>query len=169
MLEVVAQERRAGDPDPLDLKFALDHCIGVRTPRRRGRRGSQSLSPETVWGHHGFTPAEIAAGGFSPKMFNSFLDGTKSAIEMAAVANATGLDAPEDGLAFPPSGVDDLPTVLRPIADGGALKRSGMVEVVSCVERDGRAVSRDLRWGVFVSVKAPSEYVRRCFAEYGIK
>src|SRR5579864_7152619 len=45
MLEVVAQERRAGDPDPLDLKFALDHCIGVRTPRRRGRRGSQSLSP----------------------------------------------------------------------------------------------------------------------------
>jgi predicted homoserine dehydrogenase-like protein len=102
-------------------------------------------------------------------MFNSFLDGTKSAIEMAAVANATGLDAAEDGLAFPPCGVDDLPTVLRPLADGGALKGSGMVEVISCLERDGLAVSRDLRWGVFVTFKAPSEYVRRCFAEYGIR
>jgi predicted homoserine dehydrogenase-like protein len=126
-------------------------------------------TPETVWGHYGFTPAQVAAGDFNAKMFNSFLDGTKSAIEMAAVANATGLDAPEDGLAFPPCGVDDLPTVLRPMADGGALKGSGMVEVVSSVERDGLAVSRDLRWGVFVTFRAPSEYVRRCFAEYGIR
>jgi predicted homoserine dehydrogenase-like protein len=126
-------------------------------------------TPDSVWSHYGFTPAQVAAGDFNAKMFNSFLDGTKSAIEMAAVANATGLDAPEDGLAFPPCGVDDLPTVLRPIADGGALTGTGMVEVVSCVERDGRAVSRDLRWGVFVTFKAPSEYVRRSFAEYGIK
>jgi predicted homoserine dehydrogenase-like protein len=126
-------------------------------------------TPETVWGHYGFTPAQVMAGDFNAKMFNSFLDGTKSAIEMAAVANATGLDAPEDGLAFPPCGVDDLPTILRPVADGGALRGSGMVEVVSCVERDGLAVSRDLRWGVFVTFKAPSEYVRRCFAEYGIR
>jgi predicted homoserine dehydrogenase-like protein len=126
-------------------------------------------TPDTVWSHYGFTTAQVAAGDFNAKMFNSFLDGTKSAIEMAAVANATGLDAPEDGLAFPPCGVDDLPTVLRPIADGGALKGSGMVEVVSCVEPDGRTVSRDLRWGVFVTFKAPSEYVRRSFAEYGIR
>jgi predicted homoserine dehydrogenase-like protein len=126
-------------------------------------------TPDTVWDHYGFTPAQVAAGDFNPKMFNSFLDGTKSAIEMAAVANATGLDAPADGLAFPPCGVDDLPTVLRPIADGGALRNSGMVEVVSCVKRDGRAVSSDLRWGVFVTFKAQSEYVRRSFAEYGIR
>jgi predicted homoserine dehydrogenase-like protein len=97
-------------------------------------------APDTVWDHYGFTPAQVAAGDFNAKMFNSFLDGTKSAIEMAAVVNATGLNAPEDGLAFPPCGVDDLPTILRPIADGGALMGSGMVEVVSCVERDGRAV-----------------------------
>jgi len=126
-------------------------------------------TPETVWSHYGFTPAQLAEGDFNAKMFNSFLDGTKSAVEMAAVANATGLDAPEAGLAFPPGGVDDLPNILRPIADGGALERSGMVEVVSCVDRDGRAVSKDLRWGVFVTFKAPSEYVRRSFAEYGIR
>ena len=51
----------------------------------------------------------------NPQMFNSFLDGTKSGIEMAAIANATGLAPPEDGLAFPPAGAsDDLATVLRP-------------------------------------------------------
>ena len=126
-------------------------------------------TPETVWHHYGFTPAQVAAGGFNARMFNSFLDGTKSAIEMAAVANATGLDAPEDGLAFPPCSVDELPTVLRPAADGGALRGSGTVEVVSSLERDGRPLARDLRWGVFVTFKAPSDYVRRCFSEYGIR
>jgi predicted homoserine dehydrogenase-like protein len=97
-------------------------------------------------------------------MFNSFLGGTKSAVEMAAVANATGLDAPEAGLAFLPGGVDDLPNILRPIADGGALERSGMLEAVSCVDRDVRAVSKDLRWGVFV----PFGLVRRPRPRLGV-
>ena len=43
----------------------------------------------------------VAAGDFNAQMFNSFLDGTKSAIEMAAVANATGLTPAPDGLALP--------------------------------------------------------------------
>jgi predicted homoserine dehydrogenase-like protein len=128
-----------------------------------------SSTPETVWGHYGFTEAQVAQGDFNAKMFNSFLDGTKSAIEMAAVANATGLDVPDDGLAFPPCGVNDLPSVLRPSADGGVLRRSGVVEVVSSLERDVRPVSRDLRWGVYVTFRAPSDYVRRCFADYGIR
>ena len=71
-------------------------------------------TPETVWGHYGLTPEQARPGGMNPQMFNSFLDGTKSAIEMAAVANATGLAPPADGLAFPPCGVDDLARVLRP-------------------------------------------------------
>jgi predicted homoserine dehydrogenase-like protein len=102
-------------------------------------------------------------------MFNSFLDGTKSAIEMAAIANATGLGVPLDGLGFPPCGVDDLPHVLRGRSAGGALERDGIVEVVSCLERDGRLVFRDLRWGVYVVLKAPNEYARTCFKEYGLK
>ncbi len=125
-------------------------------------------TPETVWGHYGLSPERAAAGGMNPKMFNSFLDGTKSAIEMAAVANACGLAVPQAGLAFPPCGVDDLPLVLRPRAAGGQLEAAGMVEVVSSLERDGRAVYRDLRWGVFVVFEAPSDYVERCFAEYGL-
>jgi len=125
-------------------------------------------TPDTVWGHYGLTPEEAAAGGMNPQMFNSFLDGTKSAIEMAAVANATGLLPPVDGLAFPPCGVDDLPRLLCPRAAGGLLDEKGQVEVVASLERDGRPVFRDLRWGVYVVFEAPSEYVRRCFTEYGI-
>ena len=125
-------------------------------------------TPETVWKHYGIDPDRAVAGGMNPRMFNSFLDGTKSAIEMAAVANAAGLAAPEDGLRFPPCGVDDLPRVLRPRAAGGTLERPGIVEVVSSLERDGRAVYRDLRWGVFVVFEGETDYVRACFAEYGL-
>ena len=126
-------------------------------------------TPATVWGHYGFTEEQVAGGDFNAQMFNSFLDGTKSALEMAAVANAAGLAPGAEGLAFPPCGVDDLPSVLRPRQDGGVLERPGTVEVVSSLERDGRPVFRDLRWGVYVTFEAPSEYVRKCFAEYGLK
>jgi predicted homoserine dehydrogenase-like protein len=127
------------------------------------------VTPHDVWGHYGLTPAEAEAGGMNPQMFNSFLDGTKSAIEMAAIANATGLAVAADGLGFPPCGVDDLPQVLRGRAAGGVLERDGMVEVVSSLERDGRPVFRDLRWGVYVVLKAPNDYARACFREYGLK
>jgi predicted homoserine dehydrogenase-like protein len=125
-------------------------------------------TPDTVWPYYGLTAEQARIGGMNPQMFNSFLDGTKSAIEMAAVANATGLTPAPDGLMFPPCGVDDLPTRLRPMAEGGALHHKGQVEVVSSLERDGKPVFRDLRWGVYVVFAAPSEYVQRCFAEYGL-
>ena len=125
-------------------------------------------TPETVWGHYGFSPEQVAQGDFNAQMFNSFLDGTKSAIEMAAVANATGLTPAPDGLSFPPCGTDDLARVLKPAAEGGALHHRGQVEVVSSLQRDGRPIARDLRWGVYVTLAADSEYVRRCFNEYGL-
>ena len=125
-------------------------------------------TPDTVWRHYGLSAEDARAGGLNPQMFNSFLDGTKSAIEMAAVANATGLRPAPDGLAFPPCGVDDLPRVLRPRESGGELHHSGQVEVVSSLERNGRPVFRDLRWGVYVTFRAGSDYVERCFREYGL-
>jgi predicted homoserine dehydrogenase-like protein len=128
-----------------------------------------AVTPDDVWAHYGLTPDEARRGGMNPQMFNSFLDGTKSAIEMAAIANACDLTVPRDGLGFPPCGVDDLPQVLRAKEAGGVLEREGMVEVVSSLERDGRPVLRDLRWGVYVVLKAPNEYARTCFREYGLK
>ena len=125
-------------------------------------------TPETVWGHYGFTPEQVAGGDLNARMFNSFLDGTKSAIEMAAVSNATGLTPAPGGLAFPACGVDDVPRVLRPNEAGGELHHAGQVEVISSLERDGRPVFRDLRWGVFVTFEAGSGYVERCFSQYGL-
>lgn len=132
-------------------------------------------TPDTVWDHYGLTPEQAAAGGMNPQMFNSFLDGTKSALEMAAISNASGLVAPPDGLAFPPAGTDQLADLLKPRADGGLLQQAGMVEVVSCLNRDGSPVANDLRWGVYVTFEAGdddgpgADYVRRCFGEYQVQ
>jgi predicted homoserine dehydrogenase-like protein len=83
------------------------------------------VTPEGVWQHYGLTAGEAQSAGMNPQMFNSFLDGTKSAIEMAAIANACTLDVPSEGLLFPPCGVDDLPHVMRPRDKGGVLEKSG--------------------------------------------
>ncbi len=125
-------------------------------------------TPETVWQHYGLSAEEARAGGMNPQMFNSFLDGTKPAIECTAVCNATGLTPAPGGLAFPPCGVDDLPRLMRPIGEGGVLDHAGQVEVASSLERDGRAVFRDIRWGVWVVMRAADDYVARCFKEYGM-
>ena len=126
-------------------------------------------TPDTVWGHYGFSAEQVAGGDFNAQMFNSFLDGTKSALEMAAVANGCELNPPKDGLYFPPCGVDDLPNILRPRNEGGLLTQKGTVEVVSSIERDGRPVFRDLRWGVYAVFEAPSQYVMDCFKQYGLQ
>jgi predicted homoserine dehydrogenase-like protein len=127
-----------------------------------------AVTPDGVWEHYGLTADEARKAGMNSQMFNSFLDGTKSAIEMAAVANACELDVPHDGLLFPPCGTDALASVLRPKASGGVLERDGMVEVVSSLERDGSPVGRDLRWGVYVVLKAANDYAAACFKQYGL-
>lgn len=127
-----------------------------------------TVTPDGVWQHYGLTAEEAKCAGMNSQMFNSFLDGTKSAIEMAAVANACGLDVPHDGLGFPPCGADDLAGVLRPKALGGVLDGDGLVEVVSSLQRDGQPVERDLRWGVYVVFKAQNDYAAACFKQYGL-
>ncbi len=123
-------------------------------------------TPETVWGHYGLSPEQAERGGLNPKMFNSFLDGSKPSIESTAVANATGLTVPSNGLLYPPASVEDIPFVTRPVAEGGVLERKGMVEVISSLEPDGRAIPYDIRMGVWVTVEAETDYIRHCFEEY---
>ena len=124
-------------------------------------------TPDTVWQHYGFSEQQVASGDYNARMFNSFLDGTKSAIEMAVVANATGLHPHTDGLVFPPCAVQRLPMTCVPKTAGGVLERSGTVEVVSSLYRDGSEIEHDLRWGVYVTFETDSSYVQRCFQEYG--
>jgi len=127
-----------------------------------------SSTPDTVWDHYGLTAEQAKAAGMNSQMFNSFLDGTKSALEMAAISNATGLSAPSNGLGFPAAGMDDLAHILRPQSEGGCLEAKGQVEVVTSIERDGRPVHKDLRWGVYVVIEAPNDYAAACFKQYGM-
>ena len=126
-------------------------------------------TPETVWGYYGLTPEQAKVGGLNPKMFNSFLDGSKPAIETSAVCNATGLTAAPEGLLYPPGAVDEIPNLMRPRSEGGVLHHKGQVEVVSSLERDGTVIPYDIRFGVFVVFEGETDYIRRCFSEYGVK
>ena len=139
------------------------------TAAGRGHKWQPHFSestPETVWGNYGLTPEQAARGGLNPKMFNSFLDGSKPSIECTAVANATGLHVPSNGLLYPPASVEDIPFVTRPISEGGVLERKGMVEVISSLEADGRVIPYDIRMGVWVTVEAETDYIKHCFEEY---
>ncbi|MBQ6117436.1 MAG: hypothetical protein IJL08_08990 [Oscillospiraceae bacterium] len=140
-------------------------CAGKGT--RFQPRYHQS-TPDTIWPLYGIPEEHAIKSGMNPRLFNSFLDGTKSAIEMACVSNCTGLLPPANGLKFPACGADDLPRLLKPKADGGILERSGMVEVVASEERDGRPVFRDLRFGIYVTLTGDSEYMEDCYKEYGM-
>jgi predicted homoserine dehydrogenase-like protein len=127
-------------------------------------------TPETVWEHWGLTPEQAERGRLNRRMFNAFLDGSKPAIESAANANAngTGLDVPTNGLLFPPASIDEVPTVMRPIAEGGVLERKGMFEVASCLTLDGQQIQNDIRKGVWVCFEADTDHLKNCFEEYKV-
>ena len=126
-------------------------------------------TPETVWGYYGLTPEQAKVGGLNPKMFNSFLDGSKPAIETSAVCNATGLTPAPEGLLYPAGAVDEIPALMRPKSEGGVLHHKGQVEVISSLKRDGTVIPYDIRFGVFVVFEAETDYIKRCFEEYGVK
>jgi predicted homoserine dehydrogenase-like protein len=123
-------------------------------------------NPDTVWEILDKYLQIKDRNSINPKMFNSFVDGTKSGIEMTAVCNATGLKPQSNGLAFPPATRFELADVCKPAGDGGVLEKSGVTEVVSSVYRDGRDVPHHLSMGTFVVFEGESEYARRCFGEY---
>ena len=104
----------------------------------------------------------------NPKMFNSFLCGDKSAIEMCAVSNAADLKCPENGLTFPPIGVYDIAKKLIPKKDGGLIDFEGQVEVISSIDINKKDIANDLRWGVYVVIKGQNQYVKNCFKDYGM-
>jgi predicted homoserine dehydrogenase-like protein len=104
----------------------------------------------------------------NPKMFNSFVDGTKSGIEMTAVCNATGLVPQTEGLSFPPATRFELAEVCKPKSAGGTLEKEGVTEVTSSVYRDGRDVPHHLALGTYVVIEGETDYARRCFAEYAM-
>ena len=125
-------------------------------------------TPESVWNNYGMTADDAKNAGMNPKMFNSFVTGDKSSIEMAAVANASGLKCPNNGLTYPPIGVYDIANKLIPKDKGGHIDHEGQVEVISSIDRKKIQIENDLRWGVYIVIKAQNNYVKNCFKEYGM-
>src|ERR671937_2128754 len=125
-------------------------------------------TPDTLWDILDKYLKIEDRNSINPKMFNSFIDGTKSAIEMTAVCNATGLVPQSEGLGFPPATRFELAEVCKPKAAGGALEKAGVTEVTSSVYRDGRDVPHHLALGTYVVFEGESDYARRCFKEYAM-
>ncbi|MEK9954799.1 MAG: Gfo/Idh/MocA family oxidoreductase, partial [Pelagibacteraceae bacterium] len=120
-------------------------------------------TPDTVWGHYGLSKERAEnESGMNPKMFNSFLCGDKSAIEMCAVSNAADLKCPSNGLTFPPIGVYDIAKKLIPKSEGGLIDYDGQVEVISSIDANKKDIPNDLRWGVYIVIKAQNQYVKNC-------
>src|SRR5215831_2662745 len=125
-------------------------------------------TPDTLWDILDKYLRIEDRGSINPKMFNSFVDGTKSGIEMTAVCNATGLVPQREGLGFPPATRFELADVCKPKAAGGTLEKAGVTEVTSSVYRDGRDVPHHLALGTYVVFEGESDYARRCFKEYAM-
>ncbi len=71
---------------------------------------------------------EALGKGLNPRMLVEFVDGSKTAVEMSAIANATGLVPDIAGMHGPNASLEDLHKVLCPVADGGILTRKGVVD-----------------------------------------
>jgi predicted homoserine dehydrogenase-like protein len=125
-------------------------------------------TPDTVWDILDKYLSITDRTSINPKMFNSFVDGTKSGIEMTAVCNATGLAPQSGGLGFPPASRFELADVCKPKTAGGTLEKAGVTEVTSSVYRDGRDVPHHLALGTYVVFECESDYARRCFKEYAM-
>ncbi|MEM7189171.1 MAG: Gfo/Idh/MocA family oxidoreductase [Pseudomonadota bacterium] len=123
-------------------------------------------TPETIWKEWGLTEEQVTRSRSNSKMFNSFHDGTKPAIECSAICNATGLEAPSGGLTYPSGSVDDIANLMRSRDVGGVLEAEGQVEVINSLTPEGEMIPRDIRTGVWVQVKALTEYQKNCFEEY---
>ena len=124
------------------------------------------LTPESVWDVLKIYLKVDENSDINPKMFNSFLDGTKSGIEMTAVCNATGLVPQADGLKFPPASRFELADVCKPQSAGGQLSADGTTECVSSLYRDGSDVPHNLVMGTYVVFEGETEYARECFSQY---
>lgn len=84
---------------------------------------------------------EARRRNMNPRMLVEFIDGSKTMIEMTAIANATGLLPDKPGMHGPNSSLEDLHRVLCPIQDGGLLSRKGVVDF---------SVAKGVAPGVFV-------------------
>jgi predicted homoserine dehydrogenase-like protein len=94
---------------------------------------------------------EAKRRNMNPRMLVEFVDGSKTMVEMAAIANATGLIPDKPGMHGPAATLPELEKVLCPVADGGVLSRKGVVDF---------SVGKGVAPGVFVIAEMAHPRVR---------
>lgn len=99
---------------------------------------------------------EAFARNMNPRMLVEFVDGSKTMVEMAALANATGLVPDVPGMHGPEATIDTLEDILIPQEDGGILSAPGRVDYT---------IGKGVAPGVFVVVKAPHERIHERMAD----
>ena len=126
--------------------------------------------PSEAFERYGYDQAMVERRRLNPKMYNSFRDGTKSQIEMTAVANMTGLVPDVPGMHEPAAGIGDLPRLLRLEDDGGILSHEGVVELANCVAPDGSGdVWDDISIGVFAVIRSDHVLTAEDMGFYGLR
>lgn len=134
-------------------------AVGKGNPYREAYR---TATPDDVFDRYGFEESFVEEHNLNPRMYNSFLDGTKVAVEMCAVANALDLEPDVPGMHLPTCEIPEIPNALRPAEDGGVLDGTGVVDTVSTLHSDGSSVDHSISFGVFVVTATPNDAV----AEY---
>jgi predicted homoserine dehydrogenase-like protein len=94
---------------------------------------------------------EAKRRNMNPRMLVEFVDGSKTMVEMAAIANATGLVPDCPGMHGPAATLDQLEKVLCPKADGGVLSKKGVVDY---------SIGKGVAPGVFVIAEMAHPRVR---------
>lgn len=94
---------------------------------------------------------EAARRHMNPRLLVEFVDGSKTAVEMCAIANATGLIPDCDGMHGPAAGPKDLAKTLIPKKDGGLLEGIGRVDY---------SIGKGVSPGVFVVIEAEHPRIR---------
>jgi predicted homoserine dehydrogenase-like protein len=133
--------------EPVETKILVDYARDLSFEVVCAGKGKNN--PLDVYA----TPESLAERARSkqmnPKMLCSFVDGSKAMIEMAALANTTGLGVSTRGMHGPASTVPDLHRTFALKEDGGLLDRAGVVDYCT----------GPVAPGVFVVVRTDDPYI----------
>lgn len=133
--------------EPVEAKILVDHARDLRFEIIAAGKGKNNpldprATPDSV-------RAEAQRRRMNPHMLCSFVDGSKAMIEMAALANTTGLHVSKRGMHGPASTVPTLHETFALVEDGGILERPGVVDYCT----------GPVAPGVFVIVRTDDPYV----------
>lgn len=133
--------------EPVETKILVDYARDLNFEVICAGKGKNN--PLDVYATPESLTERAAAKQMNPKMLTSFVDGSKAMIEMASLANTTGLGVSKRGMHGPASTVPTLHQTFALKEDGGILDRAGVVDYCT----------GPVAPGVFVVVRTEDPYV----------